>query len=113
VTRFVKWLAWASGLCDDKGGPSAPKVGAALVIGAAVFVAIMARDFSSGTSFVITIALAALFGRSVFLHALERGTWGFTRSDSTKLDVDVKVDAAAVVDALKRRDPEKGAEATP
>ncbi len=113
ATRFVMWCAFATGLCDDSGAPSAPKIGAAIVIGAAVVVAVISREFSSGTSFVITIAIAALFGRSIFLHALNRGTFGFSRNDSqantrsTSVNVDLNELAKTV---MARRDPERGLE---
>lgn len=103
--RRVRSMVWTTGLCDSNGDPSAPKIAAFFVLNVALYIAARTLKFDTGSSFVVSIAIAALFGRSVFLHALERGTFGMTRADAleAKLNATVTADATEITKAVLAR----------
>jgi hypothetical protein len=119
LTRGVRWLAWATGTCDNDGDPSGGKIGAFAIINTCLVVILQTRQVEPMVAFCLSFALAALISRSAFLHALSRSTFGFSRTETrsdTRSDtrrVELTGNLAEIAKAVQaRRDPEAGLEAS-
>lgn len=103
---FVSTIAWSLDLCDTKESPSLSK-GLAAAVGIVALRDAWLRGFSVLNVSAMALAVAAAFGRSVFMNWLSRNQWSATHSITTNTNLTGDLAAIAAV-VTKNRDHEKG-----
>lgn len=105
---FIRLVAWTFDLIDADGDPSLSKGIAAGVAVIGLYDAWL-RGFTALNVAALALAIAAAFGRSMFMQWL--GRWNLTNTTSSS--VALTGDAAKVIEAIRaRRDDKNGVEPT-
>jgi hypothetical protein len=108
-------VCWVVDCIDDRGDPSLVKL-LALGFGVLAMYDMRKGGVAAANTTLAGLCICAAFGRSMMMAWLNRFTWTNATSSTTtrSTNTEHKFDYAAIAEkVLARRDPAKGAEATP